>query len=45
MVFKRLIMCFLAGCFFAFLGIGCGGDKEKGANKNKERPRTADKED
>jgi hypothetical protein len=34
----------VAALLLTTLGLGCGGDKDKGINKDKDRPRLEDKE-
>jgi hypothetical protein len=34
----------LAALLVATLAVGCGGDKDKGINKDKDRPKLEDKE-
>jgi hypothetical protein len=38
---RRLLLLLLTGLLLTALG--CGGDKDKGVNKNQDRPRAADR--
>jgi hypothetical protein len=39
---RKVLLCLLAALLFA-PALGCGGDKDKGINSNKDKPRAADK--
>ncbi|HXG12160.1 MAG TPA: hypothetical protein VNK04_20565 [Gemmataceae bacterium] len=39
---RRLLTLVLTGVLLAGLGLGCGGDGEKGIHNNRDRPRAAD---
>ncbi len=38
---RTWLAVFLAGLFLIIGGIGCGGEREKGINKDKDRPKPA----
>jgi hypothetical protein len=40
---KRTLLLLLTAALLVSLGTGCGGDKEKGINRNKDRPKAADR--
>jgi len=41
---RKTVNWLLAAVLLAGLALGCGGDKDKGINKDKDRPKMEDKE-
>ncbi len=40
---RKIVYWLLVVVFLGTIALGCGGDKDKGINKDKDRPKTEDK--